>query len=149
MPISEICNTEVVTIRRNASIQETAQLMRERHVGDVVVVDELDGERMPVGIVTDRDIVIEVIAKGVALDKLTAGDIMSLDLITAQENDGVYETIQMMRVKGVRRLPVVNPRGGLFGILSVDDVIGLLSDEMGEVARLISHEQTLEKKART
>ena len=102
MPISEICNTEVVTTRRNASVQEAAQLMREHHVGDLVVVDELDGQRLPVGIVTDRDIVVEVVAKGVALDKLTAGDIMSLELTTAQETDGVYETIQMMRVKGVR-----------------------------------------------
>jgi CBS domain-containing protein len=148
MPISEICNTEVVTTGRKASVQDAARLMREHHVGDVVVVDERDGERVPVGIVTDRDIVVEVVAKGVPMDTLTAGDIMSLDLVTAQENDGVYETIQMMRVKGVRRLPVVNLRGGLLGILSVDDVIGLLSDEMGEVAHLISHEQTVEKRVR-
>ena len=148
MPISEICNTEVVTTGRNASVQEAARLMREHHVGDVVVVDELNGQRMPVGIVTDRDIVVEVIAKGVDTNKLTAGDIMSLDLVTARDSDGVYETIQMMRNKGIRRLPVVNPRGGLTGIISVDDVIGLLSDEMGEIAHLISHEQTLEKRVR-
>jgi CBS domain-containing protein len=120
--------------------------MREHHVGDVVVVDEKDGVRKPVGIVTDRDIVIEIIAKELDLEQVAVGDIMSFDLVTARESDGIYETIQLMRAKGVRRLPVVNAKGALVGILAVDDIIGLLSEEMVELAKLISREQAMERK---
>lgn len=146
MPIGELCSREVVFTTKNDSIREAARLMREHHVGDVVVVDEKDGVRIPVGIVTDRDIVIEIIAKELDLEQVAVGDIMSFDLVTARESDGVYETIQLMRAKGVRRLPVVNAEGALVGILAVDDIIGLLSEEMVELAKLISREQAMERK---
>lgn len=146
MPIGELCSREVVFVTRGESIRAAAQIMRQHHVGDVVVVEEKPTQREPVGIVTDRDIVIEVIAKDLDLDSVTVGDIMSFNLVTARETDGIYETIQFMRTKGVRRLPVVNSKGGLVGILTVDDIIGLLSEEMTELAKLISREQALEKK---
>lgn len=146
MPIGELCSREVVFVTRGESIRAAAQIMRQHHVGDVVVVEEKPAQREPVGIVTDRDIVIEVIAKDLDLDSVTVGDIMSFNLVTARETDGIYETIQFMRTKGVRRLPVVNSKGGLVGILTVDDIIGLLSEEMTELAKLISREQVLEKK---
>lgn len=146
MPIGELCSREVVFVRREDSIREAAQLMRQYHVGDVLVVDEKDGRRVPVGIVTDRDIVIEVVAKNVALDEVTVGDIMSFELASARDTDGIYETIQLMRMKGVRRLPVVNASGGLVGILALDDIIGLLAEELSALAKLISHEQAQEKK---
>lgn len=146
MPIGELCNRDVVFATRSDSIREAARLMREHHVGDVVVVDEKDGVRKPVGIVTDRDIVIEIIAKELDLEQVAVGDIMSFDLVTARESDGICETIQLMRAKGVRRLPVVNAKGALVGILTVDDIIGLLSEEMVELAKLISREQAMERK---
>lgn len=146
MPIGELCSREVVFVTRGESIRAAAQIMRQHHVGDVVVVEEKPTQREPVGIVTDRDIVIEVIAKDLDLDSVTVGDIMSFNLVTARETDGIYETIQFMRTKGVRRLPVVNSKGGLVGILTVDDIIGLLSEEMTELAKLIAREQALEKK---
>lgn len=146
MPIGELCSREVVFVTRGESIRTAAQIMRQHHVGDVVVVEEKATQREPVGIVTDRDIVIEVIAKDLDLDSVTVGDIMSFNLVTARETDGIYETIQFMRTKGVRRLPVVNSKGGLAGILTVDDIIGLLSEEMTELSKLISREQALEKK---
>lgn len=146
MPIGELCSREVVFVTRGESIRTAAQIMRQHHVGDVVVVEEKATQREPVGIVTDRDIVIEVIAKDLDLDSVTVGDIMSFNLVTARETDGIYETIQFMRTKGVRRLPVVNSKGGLVGILTVDDIIGLLSEEMTELSKLISREQALEKK---
>ncbi len=148
MPIGEICNREVVFATRDTSILETAQLMRRHHVGDLVVVDEKNDKRIPVGIVTDRDIVIEVIAKEADINSLTAGDIMGPELVTTREAEGVFETIQLMRLKGVRRMPVVDHHGGLVGIVSVDDLVELLAEEMSELAKLISREQVREAKNR-
>ncbi|OGI57172.1 MAG: histidine kinase [Candidatus Muproteobacteria bacterium RBG_19FT_COMBO_61_10] len=148
MPIGEICNREVIFATRANTITEAAELMRHHHVGDLVVVEEKSGQRVPVGMLTDRDLVIEILAKNVTLGDVTVGDIMSVDLVAARETDGIYETIQLMRAKGIRRLPVVNPRGGLEGIVSVDDLLELLAEEISGLARLVSREQQREKKTR-
>ncbi|MDX1253294.1 MAG: CBS domain-containing protein [Gammaproteobacteria bacterium] len=148
MPIGEICNRDVVFAYRNMAIPEIAQLMRNHHVGDLVVVEEKNGKRIPAGIITDRDIVIELVAKGADVNTVTASDIMSPELVTARESEGVFETIQLMRLKGVRRIPIVDNGGGLAGIVSVDDLFDLLAQEMNELARLISREQIREVKTR-
>lgn len=148
MTVGKICNREVVFIHKEASIPEAARLMREYHVGDLVVVREKTGKRVPVGIVTDRDIVLEVIAEGVGMDDVNVGDIMSDKLVTARESDGLLETIKVMRAKGIRRLPVVNDDNELVGILSVDDLIDLFSEQIVDLARLIAREQGREKTGR-
>jgi CBS domain-containing protein len=148
MTIGKVCNREVVFIHAQASIPEAARLMREYHVGDLVVIKEKTGKRVPVGIVTDRDIVLEVIAEGVSMDDVCVGDIMSDNLVTARESDGLLETIKLMRTKGIRRLPVVNDDNELVGILSVDDLIDLLSEQIVDLARLIAREQGREKVGR-
>jgi CBS domain-containing protein len=122
--------------------------MREHHVGDLVVIKEKTGKRVPVGIVTDRDIVLEVIAEGVSMDDVNVGDIMSDKLVTAREGDGLLDTIKVMRAKGIRRLPVVNDDNELVGILSVDDLIDLFSEQIVDLARLIAREQSREKAGR-
>ncbi len=148
MPISEFCNRDVVFATRDMSLPEAAQLMREYHVGDLVVVDEVDGKRVPVGIVTDRDMVIEVIAKSLDLTEFSVGDIMGPQLVSAQEQEGVFETIRLMRTKGIRRVPVVNQEGGLVGIISADDILDLLAEEMVELAKVAPREQEREAKTR-
>jgi CBS domain-containing protein len=148
MTIGQVCNREVVFIHAQASIPEAARLMREYHVGDLVVIKEKTGKRVPVGIVTDRDIVLEVVAEGVGMDDVSVGDIMSNNLVTARENDGLLETIKVMRAKGIRRLPVVNDDNELAGILSVDDLIDLLSEQIVDLVRLIAREQGREKAVR-
>ena len=148
MTIGKVCNREVVFIHAQASIPEAARLMREYHVGDLVVIKEKTGKRVPVGIITDRDIVLEVIAEGVSMDDVSVGDIMSDKLVTARESDGLLETIKLMRAKGIRRLPVVNDDNELVGILSVDDLIDLFSEQIVDLARLIAREQGREKAGR-
>ncbi|MDP1774897.1 MAG: CBS domain-containing protein [Methylobacter sp.] len=148
MSIGEFCNREVVFATREMSLPEAAQLMRKHHVGDLVVVDDVDGKRVPVGIVTDRDMVIEVIAQSLNVDGFSVGDIMSPQLISVQEKEGVFETIRLMRAKGVRRIPVVNQEGGLAGIVSADDILDLLAEEMAELAKVAPREQEREAKAR-
>jgi CBS domain-containing protein len=148
MPIGEFCNREVVFATRENTIPEAAQLMRQHHVGDLVVVDVVDGRRMPVGIVTDRDIVIEIIAKSLDFNDFSVGDIMSPQLISVQENEGVFETIKLMRNNGIRRIPVVDREGGLEGIVSVEDILDLLAEEMTELAKIGSREQSREAQSR-
>lgn len=148
MSIGEFCNREVVFATKEMSLPEAAQLMREYHVGDLVVVDEVDGKRVPVGIVTDRDMVIEIIAQSADINEFSVGDIMGPQLVSVQETDGVFETIRLMRTKGVRRIPVVNLEGGLVGIISADDILDLLAEEMVELAKVAPREQEREAKTR-
>lgn len=148
MSIGVFCNREVVFATREMSLPEAAQLMRKYHVGDLVVVDEVGGKRVPVGIVTDRDMVIEVIAKSLDANDFTVGDIMSLQVFTVQEKEGVFETIRLMRTKGIRRMPVVNQEGGLAGIVTADDIVDLLAEEMAELAKVAPREQVREAKTR-
>ncbi len=148
MPISEFCNRDVVFATRKMSVPEAAQLMRQFHVGDLVVVDELESKRVPVGIVTDRDMVIQIIAKSLDFNDFCVGDIMSPQLVSVEEKEGVFETIRLMRAKGVRRIPVVNQEGGLEGIVSADDILDLLAEEMTELAKVAPREQEHEAKTR-
>ena len=144
MPVGELCIRQVVVTPRTTPVLELAKLMRKHHVGDIVVTDDSAPRRTPVGIVTDRDIVLEVLAQDLDAASLSAGDIMSGDLIMVRENEGVFQTIQLMRAKGARRAPVVNNEGVLVGIVSVDDLVELLAEELSQLAKLIAREQKLE-----
>jgi CBS domain-containing protein len=148
MRIGELCTTSTIYCTRDDSVQGAALMMRQHHVGDLVVIDQPDNEKIPVGIVTDRDIVVSVIALGLDPASLLVGDIMSDDLETCCLGDDVYETIERMRQRGVRRLPVVDEGGCLAGIVSVDDLLGFLAEEMGELARIAPHQQAQERRAR-
>ena len=148
MAVGEICNREVVIAKKALSVVDAAQLMRKHHVGDLVVVEERNGRRHPVGIVTDRDIVVEVVAAGVNPDALKVGDIMGPEVATVRESEGLFEALRYMRGKGVRRMPVVDRDGGLVGILTLDDLLGLLAEEMTELAKLVSHERQREAASR-
>ncbi len=148
MNIGEICTIQTVTCTRDETVQGAALLMRKHHVGDLIVIDGADGQAVPVGIVTDRDIVVSVIALGLDPAGLQVDDIMSDDLLTCREDDDVYETIEHMRLRGIRRVPVVNGAGGLTGIVSVDDLLEFLAEEMGDLSRISASGQAHEKRAR-
>lgn len=144
MPISEVCNREVVIVQPGDSILDAAQLMRLHHVGDVVVVQNLGSRRIPVGIVTDRDLVVEIMASELDPTALTVGDIMVPDLATVCENASLLEAVEQMRAKGVRRLPVTDAVGNLSGILTMDDLLELLAEEMSDLARSMTQGQKKE-----
>jgi CBS domain-containing protein len=148
MTIGKFCNREVIIAEKNCTVAEVAKLMRHHHVGDVVIVNTNGDRAIPVGILTDRDIVIELIACDVPLDSVTAGDVMSYELVTAREEDSIGDTLQHMRAKGIRRVPVVNEAGELEGILSVDDLLELLVDELNLIAKVPFREQLVESTAR-
>ncbi len=141
MPIAEICTREVIIAQRDKTALQAAKLMREHNVGTVVVVEERGTCRAPIGIVTDRDLVVEIIASEVDSSFITVGDIMARELTSVKGSCGVYESIQYMRSKGVRRLPVVDDDGSLIGIVTFDDLLLLLAEELSALGRLVEHEQ--------
>ncbi|MGD8542428.1 MAG: CBS domain-containing protein [Desulfobacteraceae bacterium] len=148
MTVGKICNREVVITTPEATLIAVAKLMREYHVGNVVVVKASGAEKVPVGIITDRDIVLAIVASEVDLDAVLAGDIMSHELLTAGEDESIWDVLQRMRSHGVRRLPVVNARGGLEGILSVNDFLELISEELLALAQVATRQQQREKEIR-
>ncbi len=148
MFVGEICNRQVVICGRDDSIQNAAELMRDNHVGDVIVVEHKEGKHFPIGILTDRDIVIEVLAEGVNLNDIAVHDVMSSELISVKEDDYIIETIEQMRDKGIRRVPVVNQEGSLEGILAVDDTIELVAELLSNLVRLFKQEFNREIKTR-
>ena len=149
MSVAEICNREVVSADMKTSIAEAAKIMRKTHTGSLIIVDEQSQNNKPLGIVTDRDLVIEVLAMDEDANSLTVGDVMGPELLLARANDGIWETILKMRAMGVRRLPVVdNEEGGLMGVLSMDDLLEFLAGELSDLAKLIKREANREREIR-
>jgi signal-transduction protein with cAMP-binding, CBS, and nucleotidyltransferase domain len=148
MPISQICNREVIVARHDKNVLEAAKLMRQYHVGTVVVVEEQDGRQVPRGIVTDRDLVVEILAAEVDPKRIQIGDIVTEELISVRENCGIFKAIEYMRHKGVRRLPVVDDAGVLIGLVTLDDLLALLAEELSALAKLVEHEQKIEASRR-
>jgi len=147
--IASICNRAVAFTTREATIAAAAKLMRHCHVGSLVVVEQMNGgKRIPVGMVTDRDIIVEVIATGLDPATITVGDIMAREIVVGRENDSVLETLEIMRFKGVRRLPTVDGDGQLVGIVTVDDLLEILAEELNELAKIVAREQSNESAGR-
>lgn len=147
MRIGELCTREAVYCLPDTSVAEVARLMRNEHVGDVIVCERRDAKLIPVGVVTDRDLVVEVLAAGVPPHELVARDLATSAPVVAGESDEVHETIARMRTRGVRRLPVVDAAGFLVGVLSADDLAELLAEELTEVARIVPTQVRRERQA--
>jgi predicted transcriptional regulator len=146
MNVGELCNREVVVVAQEATVLDAAKLMRRYHVGDLVVVEERQGRSFPIGILTDRDIVIELIAAEVDFEAVKVGDVMAYELLSVGEEEAVADTIKLMRDKGVRRVPVVNRQGSLEGIIAVDDLLDLLAEQMKDIVGLIGRERQKEQR---
>ena len=149
MPIADICSRGVIIASPDDSLRSVAELMRQHHVGSVVITRDANGVVYPVGIITDRDIVLALVAKDVSPDAVSAGDVMSEPLETADENDEIWQVLERMRNRGVRRLPVVGLRGELIGIVSADDLLELVAEELVSLARIINREQRQEVSRRS
>ena len=133
----DICTREVAIAFRHTDLVTAARLMREYHVGALVVVDETHGLRTVAGLLTDRDIVISVVAPELQPDKLTVGDVMSAKPVTAAEDASLIDVLRSMRAHGVRRIPVVAPQQVLIGLVTLDDILEVLAQELGMMAATI------------
>ncbi|HVL75219.1 MAG TPA: CBS domain-containing protein [Noviherbaspirillum sp.] len=148
MAIKDFCNTDVVICDADTAVPDVAGLMRAHHVGDVIVIEERDGRRFPAGIVTDRDIVLEAVSVGLDVKVFTAGDLMTSPLITVNATSGVFETLQTMSRHRVRRIGVVHEDGSLYGVVSADDLIKLLAQELTSLTVAIADQPAKESRLR-
>jgi CBS domain-containing protein len=130
-------------------IVDAAKRMRASHVGDLVVIENRNGRHFPIGIVTDRDIVISVVAGDLEhINYLLVSDVMSDDLVTAREHDSIETALKKMEEHGVRRLPIVDADGTLVGILTLDDILQYLTGQQSELVALVAREQRRERQYR-
>ena len=146
MSVGQICKRDVVTIRPIDDLITAAQLMREKHVGFLVVVEPSFEEETykPVGVLTDRDIVVAVIARGADPKTLRVDDVMTRQPVVALATESLEVALPKMRRMGVRRMPIVGMRGELVGVLSMDDVLDTIATELQNVAGAIRSEQMIE-----
>jgi CBS domain-containing protein len=148
MLLKEVCVLDVVCCARSTGIIEAARLMRKHHTGDLIVVDDPDEERIPAGIITDRDIVVEVLGNGLDPMKTAVSDVMSSKLVIAHEGEDTAVAVERMHQHGVRRVPVVNRQGSLIGVFTLDDALKLHAARASELVEIVAKEQTHERRTR-
>ena len=142
MIAGELCNRTVYIIRANESVLEAARLMKQYHVGCLVVVEERGEDRIPVALVTDRDLVLKGIAEAPGnLETMQVARVMSEGLVTARDTERMYDVRKKMRARGVRRIPVVDAQDRLQGIIAFDDMVEWMAQELADLAQLVSREQ--------
>lgn len=134
MRVGEICTRSVSWCETGASVIDAARMMRDAHINNVIVAEQWDGERIPVGVLTDRDIVIQIVAKEVDPKAVSVGDIMGREIFTGDEDEPVSETIENMRFNGVRRLPVIDKRGAMVGVIALEDLLRNLAKDLTAIA---------------
>ena len=125
-----------MTAHRDQSAGNLATVMKEENVGSVIIEDD----DRPVGIVTDRDLVVNVLEPRSDPSSVTAGDVMTETPVTVDLDEGIFSAIEVMHEHSVRRLPVVKAGGDIAGIVTLDDLVVLLSDELDDLAGVIEAE---------
>ncbi|WED42671.1 CBS domain-containing protein [Legionella cardiaca] len=148
MRVGQFCNREVVMMHGDESVKVAAALMRSHHVGDVVLVEEKEGKKFPIGIISDRDLVVEVMVPGLKPEELAASDIITHSLFVVHEDDSLFDALDLMREKAIRRLPVIDADEVLIGIITLDDITDLLAEMLGNVADVVERQRELETKQR-
>jgi CBS domain-containing protein len=136
MSVGRICSRDVDTVHFDESVLESARRMRDRQVGTVVVVDNM----RPVGILTDRDLTVRVLAAGLDAKVTRVSEVMTPSPTTIGEDDSIETAVGYMRAGRFRRLPVVGRDGRVIGILALDDVLELVADELADIGQLLKRE---------
>ena len=146
MLVEEICSHEVIVARLDDTVIEAANRMRETHVGTLVVVDDDAGFDAPIGMLTDRDLVVSVLAKaGDQVPKLLVGDVYHEGVITCAMDDDIWVASTRMREHGIRRLPVVDTKGELIGIVALDDVLSEIVEELNDLVEVVRGQRYKER----
>lgn len=143
MFVGEICNRHTAIIGKSDSIYSVAMLMREHQVSYIVVVEPDHGNNVPIGAITDRDIVVEMIANRMNLDSVVVGEVMNTQIMLANEHDDVMMTLKRMRHNKVRCMPIVNADRALVGTLSIDNILDTLSELLNDIDYILKWQQLL------
>lgn len=144
----DLCNRIVAFATRDMTVEQAAQLMREHHVGCLVVADDAPEGRLVVGMLTDRDIVTGAVALSLDPARLSVENLMTAEVITAGEGDSMEDLLTRMRRKGLRRLPVTTPQGVLVGLVTLDDLLAVMAGQLKALAAAIETEQLRERQLR-
>lgn len=145
MRVRDICSGRVAFIGVNSSAREAAWKMNESQTGTLVVISQT--EARPIGILTDRDLVLRVIAKGVSAEAFSVGNMMTRDVGTCRDSDDLFEAAQTMRRYGVRRLPVLDEKEHVVGLITADDIYAALAAHMKELGQALARERLHEMEA--
>jgi CBS domain-containing protein len=148
MKLEDICAIDAICCLPDITLLEASRAMRQNHVGDLIVVDDADEEREPIGIITDRDIVVEAVALGKDSAKLKVRDIMTRNVVVASASEDASIALERMRSHGVRRIPVVDDKGFVTGIVTLDDLMRSYAEEGAALAQVVSSEQRRETRRR-
>jgi CBS domain-containing protein len=135
--VGEICTRPAVTASPDTTVQEAAHRMRTRKVGALVIVNGIGN---PIGILTDRDIAVNVVALGKDPAKVSVRAVAQRRPVVIDEDAGVLDATRLLSRRGVRRLPVVSKTGKLVGVISLDDLLMLLGSELGHIASTLASE---------
>jgi CBS domain-containing protein len=146
--LKDICVLDVASCGRETTVLEAARLMRRRHTGTLIVVDDPQGERGPAGIVTDRDIVVQVLAAELPAATTPVASIMASPLVVGSATEPLDDALERLRAHGVRRLPVVEHDGSLLGIVTLDDLLRLHAAQGAALADIVTKERDHEQRAR-
>ncbi len=145
---ADICTRQVAVAYKGMALNDAAWLMRERHVGCLVAVEDSSDGPVVVGMLTDRDIVTAVVAKDMDAATLRVDDVMTRNVVTAREGDSVLDVLASMRRKAVRRIPVTGAKGQLIGLVAADDLLGLIADELRTLVQALVAQPRAEQQAR-
>lgn len=148
MMLSAVCTLDVASCSPRISVLEAARLMRQKHTGDLVVVDQDEDAQEPIGVITDRDIVVEVLANDLNPATTTVGSIVRHPVVVAHDSEDPATALERMRTHGVRRIPIVSQHNRLIGILTVDDLLKLLATQASTLTEIVSRQQHQERLAR-
>jgi len=132
MIAGELCTRKIVMVAQEATALEAAKLMLEHKVGCVVVVEKKMRGNVPIGIVTERDLVLKIVAGDARAGAIGITAVMSEKLMTAREDESVFDVLQRMHTKSIRHMPVMNAQEELIGILAADDVLAFFAKEGGD-----------------
>lgn len=148
MSIMSICQTDVITVDKRSTLKHVSEVMQEKHVGSIIVTEGFNGKKIPAGIITDRDIAL-ALGSSPRPQEIRVEQIMQSQPITVKTSEGIYETIVKMRENGIKRMPVVLEDGSLFGIISADDMLTLMGEEINNLSKIpevqVSHERGVRK----
>jgi CBS domain-containing protein len=148
MLLREICTPDAVSCAADRSALHAARLMREHHVGDLIVVEDVESHPSPIGVVTDRDIVVEVLGKELDPARVKLRQIMRTPVVMASVTEDVAQALERMKFHGVRRIPLVDEASRLIGVVTLDDLLKRLAADAASLAEVVIREQDREHRTR-
>ncbi len=148
MLLRDICTPDVACCSGQTTVLEAARLMRHRHVGDLVVVTDVEDERTPLGVVTDRDLVLEVLGNGLDPATTKVATLLNRPVVLASETEDTTLVLERMRAHGVRRVPVVDGQGFVVGILTLNDLLQQLVTDASGLLEIMAKGRSREQHSR-